>query len=261
MVGVRGCGSPGPVVLVLALLLQGGSATAQTGPLPDEAPLLGRPVPDVRIVTGGTTVSLSGLWGTRPLLLALVFSRCAGICSPFLASLKAAKAALPGPDDYLTIVLSFDPRDTAQDMRELARRLGLEGRADWLFGVGASEGEVDRLAGALGFWYRWDEARMQFDHPALLAAVERGRVRRLLVGGDVRPARLDEVVRELRGDFVAAYPLPGKVLFRCFQFDPVRGRLVLDWGLLLLLAPAVLAVIATLSLFAAGRRLRAAGSA
>lgn len=272
MVGLRGHGLIGrggvaPAVLALGVLspcvARAGvppPVTLGAGPLPDEAVRLGRAVPDLAIrVPGGATVSLARLCDERPLLLALVFSRCVGICSPFLASLKAAEDALPGPRDHRTLVLSFDPRDGEGDMRELARRLGLDGRAGWLFGA-ASERDVERLARALGFWYRWDEGRGQFDHPAMLAAIDRGRVRRLLVGGAVRPVRLQEVVRELRGEFVPAYPLPGRVLFRCFEYDPVRGRLVLDWGILLLLAPAAFTALATVSLFAAGRRMRGRGT-
>ncbi len=267
MVGLSRRGAVGRAALglfVLASSITPAAAiptpAAEPGGVPDEAAHLDLPVPDVRLRdASGATVTLSRLWRERPLLLALVFSRCAGVCTPFLASLKAAEAALPPPSDYLTVVVSFDPRDTAEDMRELARRLGLLADPDWRFGV-VSESDASRLAGALGFWYRWDGATAQFDHPAMLAAIDRGRVKRLLVGGAVRPARLDEVVRELRGEFVAAYPLPGRVLFRCFQYDAARGGLVLDWGILVLLAPAALALVTTVSLFAARRGVRSIGA-
>src|SRR5207245_9519049 len=146
---------------------------------------------------------------------------------------------------------------TQEDMAALARRLGLGARPGWTFGVAAAS-SVERLARAVGFWFRWDEPTGQFDHPALLVAVDRGRVVRLMVGGTVEPVRLLEVVRELRGEFVAAYPLPGRVLFRCFQYDPRTGRFALGWGFLLLAVPGPLTLLATAALFVAARRGRPA---
>lgn len=244
----------------LALLLTGspGSEPArreQAGPLPDEGRYLQKEVPDllVRDARGGT-FPLSKAWAERPILLALVFTRCAGICSPFLSSLRSAEASVGGSGtDYGTVVLSFDPRDTAEDMTALAGRLGLEARPEWTFGVASGAG-VERLARSVGFWFRWDEPTRQFDHPALLVAVDRGHVVRLMVGGAVEPVRLLEVVRELRGEFVAAYPLPGRVLFRCFQYDPRTGRFALDWGFLLLALPSALTLLGTAAIFVAARR-------
>ena len=138
-------------------------------------------------------------------------------------------------------------------MTALARRLGLAARPDWTFGV-SSGAAVERLARTVGFWFRWDEPTAQFDHPALLVAVDRGRVVRLMVGGTAEPVRLLEVVRELRGGFVAACPRPGRVLFRCFQYDPRTGRFALGWGFRLLAVPATLTLLGTADLFVAARR-------
>jgi protein SCO1/2 len=223
--------------------------------MPNEGRYLGRQVPDVRLrEAAGDEIPLARLWTEKPMLLALVFTRCAGVCSPFLGSLRAAQATVGGSGtDYRTVVLSFDPRDAGTDMVGLARRLGLEGRRDWIFGT-ASGDDVQRLAQGVGFWFAWDEPTRQFDHPSMLVAVARGRVARLLVGERVEPVRLEEVVRELRGEFVAVYPLPRNVLFRCFQYDPRSGRFVLDWGFLVLAVPAALTFVATLGVFAAARR-------
>ena len=139
-----------------------------------------------------------------------------------------AGEALDLPDDVRRVVLSFDPRDTPDDMRRTAEHLGVAGHAGWMLGV-AAPADIDRLARALGFWFEWDDDRRQFDHPALLVGIREGRVARLLVGGSVTAARLGEVVREARGQFIASYPLPGDVLFRCFDYDPVTGVATPAW--------------------------------
>ncbi len=247
----RGFSSPWALAAVLACP---GASTAQAPGLPEESLYLYRSLPDVPIeLLGAGTTSLSRLWSDKPLLLTLVFTRCTGICSPFLRSLRSAVSRVGGAgEDYRILVLSFDPRDRPEDMASVARELEVEDDADWLFGTGRPE-DVRHLAASAGFWFRWDESSRQFDHPAMLVAVDRGRILRILVGGYVTPARLQEVVEELRGDFVPAYPLPGRVLFRCFQYDPSSRRMRLDWGFLLLLLPALTAIGGSLYTFRAAR--------
>ena len=227
---------------------------APDGP-PDEARYVTREVPDVAVRTADREVLLSALWGEGPLVLTMVFTRCAGICSPYLRALRRADEALDSPEDVRRVVLSFDPRDTPDDMRRTAEHLGVAGHPGWVLGV-AAPADVERLARALGFWFEWDDDRRQFDHPALLVGIREGRVARLLVGGSVNAARLGEVVREARGQFIASYPLPGDVLFRCFDYDPVTGAPTLAWGALVLLVPALGTTVTTLVLFRGQARRR-----
>lgn len=201
---------------------------------------------------------LSQVWQRRPLLVALVFARCAEICPPFPRSFAEAVRTVGGTGrDYDVVVLSFDPRDTVKDMAALAERHGLADAPGWTFGV-TSASEARSLARSVGFWIRWDPERELYDHPALLAAIDHGRVVRLLVGATVPPRRLREVVWELRRDLVSTYPLPSeKVLFRCFGYDPRTGGVTLEWGLLLLLAPGLFTVVCTVWIFRGSRRARA----
>ena len=78
----------------------------------------------------------------------------------------------------------------------------------------------------------------------------------MFVGGSISSGRLDELVREVSGQFVASYPLPGRVRFRCLQYDAVTGRVALDWGFALLLVPVAGTGLTTLVMFVAGARLR-----
>jgi protein SCO1 len=248
-------------LIVLVALTSVALAQPVPGPLPEEGRYVGLRVPELDFRDArGERGSLVAFGRETPMVLALVFTRCAGVCSPFLASLARAQDALSDRGrGYRTLVLSFDPRDTPADMGELAARLGLGEATDWTFAV-AEEGDVTRLGDAFGFWYSWDAERGQFDHPGMLVALDRGRVVRLLLGTQVEPARLQEVARELRGDFVPAYPQPGRVLFRCFQYRADTGELRPDWGFLILLVPGLLAAATTLALFRAGARFRAAAA-
>jgi hypothetical protein len=140
-------------------------------------------------------------------------------------------------------------------MAMLAHHLDAEGDSDWTFAV-ASPSDIHELTAATGFWYDWDEGRQQFDHPAMLAGIRNGRLMRLLVGGSIGSGRLDELVRDVSGEFVPSYPLPGRVPFRCVQYDAITGRTTLDWGFALLLVPVAVTGMATIVLFGAGARSR-----
>ena len=234
--------------------LRAQSADPRDAP-PTEERLLNTTVPDIPLTTvSGARATLSQIAHGRPLLLAFVFTRCGGVCSPFLTSWRSADRAI-AHGRYLRLALSFDPRDTSTDMSTLARHHALDDNDDWTFAVG-DPSDVRRLADATGFWWAWDETRQQFDHPAMLAGIRDGRLVRLLVGGSITSARLDELVREVSGEFVRSYPLPGRVSFRCVRYDPATGRTTLDWGFALLLIPIAATGIGTLVMFAAGARVR-----
>ena len=173
-----------------------------------------------------------------------------------MRSWRSAERSVSGPAAYARLVLSFDPRDTPADMAMLAHHLEVEPGEDWTFAI-ATPDDVRRLAEATGFWYEWDRNLNQFDHPAMLVGIRKGRLVRLLVGGSVTSARLDELVREVSGVFVPSYPLPSRARFRCVQFEETTGRVVLDWGFALLLVPVFSTSMVTMGLFMVGARRRA----
>jgi cytochrome oxidase Cu insertion factor (SCO1/SenC/PrrC family) len=224
---------------------------------PSETGLTTRSLPDVPLTTStGARTTLATVARGRPLLLTFVFARCVGVCSPFLRSWAAADRSLGRGDAYARLVLSFDPRDTAADMAMMAHHMGLgEHGREWTFAV-AEPADVHHLSDAVGFWWDWDERRQQYDHPALLAAVRDGRLVRLLVGGSITTAGLNDMVREMSGEFVRSYPLPGRVSFRCVRYNAAMGRMSLDWGFAILLLPPFATVGATWALFAYGARAR-----
>jgi protein SCO1 len=237
------------VLLPTAVCAQQSLGTPSNQP-PNEDLYVYKEIPDIEIQSAGSVATrLSAIWQNQPVLLTMIFTRCAGICSPFLRSLKTAAADAGGLGrDYRIVVVSFDPNDTASDMANLAVSLGVSANPGWIFGV-APAAEVRRLATASGFWFEWNPSIQQYDHPSLVVAIDRGRLVRMLAGANVPDASLREVVEELRGKFVASYALTGKVAFRCFEYDPQSGRYSLDWGLILMLLPGLAAIVAVIWAF------------
>ena len=243
------------ILLVTLTLSSQAQPSANTGiPRPEEAPLLYQSLPDIAVDLGdGHKRALSSLWQQRPLLVTFVFTRCAGVCSPFLRALRSVSADARGAGtDYDFLVLSFDTRDTTNEMSALSQFTGTSGQNGWHFGLAAPE-DIERLTRAVGFKYQWNAASQQFDHPASLVAIREGKVIRLLTGGAISPARFREVLSELRGDFVPIYPAVADTRFRCFEFS-ADGVLRPSWGLLILVYPALMALSLTAAVFLLARR-------
>lgn len=255
--GLRGALAALAGALILSLLPIPGAMAAESAVLPSqpgtaraESRLAGRVVPDIPLtLADGRQLQLSELWRDKPLLVTFYFRRCVGSCTTFLEWVRDAVRAVGGlGSDYRVLALTFDDSETTTDLRAQAAALRLLDAPDWSFAI-ASKEDVARFAGALEFWYSYDAATRQYDHNSLLVGIERGRVVRALLGTPQGHARLRELVWELRGSFVSVYRVPGRTLLGCVAFDPVTGQMRLDWGLLLLVLPAIVAISLALLLF------------
>ncbi len=219
-----------------------------------EARIEGRSVPDIPLqLANGDERMLSELGQGQALLVTFFYGRCAGVCQPFLEWIDDATTQVGGlGKDYRVLALSFDEADTVADLRTQARAFGLLDNPHWYFAV-AEHAALAQITGALEFWYRRQSASKQYDHGSLLVAVRDGRVIRALSGGPGQTQRLRELVWELRGRVMPYYPVKVEPALRCLAFDPRTGALHLDWGMLLLVVPALAALAAALVLFRPGR--------
>jgi cytochrome oxidase Cu insertion factor (SCO1/SenC/PrrC family) len=252
-----------PAVAAVAIALTASVAAAQEIPdpalifkPPDESQLIGRTIPDIALrFADGRDGRLSDLWADRPVFVTLVFSRCAGICSPYLGLLnKTVRQVGSRGERYQMAVISFDVNDRPKDLKALAKHHGLEADPGWTFAAAADPKELAALCRSLDFDYRWDEQSRQFNHPAITVALRAGKVVRLSVGEEITPRQFTEMLADARGEFVSMYPVPGQrgALFRCFDYDPERG-FTPNWGMLILIFPAAAALTLAALMFLAAR--------
>lgn len=192
-------------------------------------------------VVGKGQVSFQELYNQKPLLLALVFTRCSGVCNPFLFQLKENLALKTNDKSFNVLVLSFDPRDNMTDMSLLAQRFELENNEQWFFGTTNS---IEELNQSINFYPIWDSIKNQYDHDALLIGINnQGYITKKLIG--VRQGHdLDLLIASVNNIFSPTYRLPNKnMLFSCFNYDPKTGENKLGLGLLFIALPAVLTVL------------------
>jgi protein SCO1/2 len=151
--------------------------------------------------------------GAAPVVLVLGYESCVNLCGMTLegASEALRRTGLAPERDYTALFVSIDPRDEKAAPRR---------RPGWHFLTGAAA--AARVAQAVGFRYRFDQASGEFAHPAgFVVLTPQGRVSRYFEGVRFDPAELkrsllDASRGEARGGFEG-------FLLRCFR-DPDNGR-------------------------------------
>ncbi len=196
----------------------------------------------LKLIDGKSTTVLQ-LAEKKPLILALIFTRCSGICSPYLLQLKeniksqSADATKP----FNVLVLSFDSEDSVADMVNLAKRFELLDDNNWHFAITDS---ITGLIKSVGFHPVWNDNIKQFDHDALLVGINtQGFIIKKLLGmrGESDVALL---IESINNEFIPTYRLPGKSsLFSCFNYDPKTGKNTPGLGLLFIALPALIAML------------------
>lgn len=165
----------------------------------------------------------SGGESGKPVVLVLGYYTCPMLCSLVLNS---TFEGLQGVDldmgeDYTVVSISIDPRDTVQiahDKRETyLRAYKREGAKAGLHFHVADEGEVRRVADAVGFGYRWDEKTEQYAHAAgIFFLSPDGTLTRTLFGLTFEPSDMKFALMEASRGEVGT--IVDKVLLSCFTY-------------------------------------------
>jgi len=200
----------------------------------------------------GKSVRLGDLIGDRPVVLSIVYFRCPMLCTMVLNGLVRAMRtlSLSAGKDFEVLTVSIDPTETAElaqaKKAEYLAQYGREGAGDgWRFLTG-EKAEIDRLAGAVGFTYSYDEASGEYAHASgLMVLTPQGRVHRYLYGIEYAPRDLRLGLVEA-GSGAIGSPVD-QVLLLCYRYDPVSGT----YGFAIMTAVRVagIAVLAALALF------------
>jgi len=218
------------IVLLLALAAPP-SASAASFPFPAFRPHPGVPLPlDLRLADEhGRAVALGQFFTGKPVILVLEYLHCRSLCGLALGSLATALEALPldAGRDFEVVAVSIDPRDTpAEAAAAKAKYLAIYrhpgGRAGWHFLTGPKPA-VERIAGAVGFAYRYDAAIDQYMHPAGFVVVAAdGRISNYLLSIDPTPEELRAALADA-AQAKTVGPLT-RFLLWCHGDDPQLGR-------------------------------------
>lgn len=194
----------------------------------------------LRLIDGQTT-SITQMSSQKPLVLALIFTRCTGVCNPFILRLKEQLTFREEDLDFDMVVISFDPRDQLFDMEAYAKRFDLAQQDNWHFGITS---QISELNQSIAFDPEWDSSRQEFEHDALLVGINTdGFITKKILG--LRSANdLVRLSASVNNKFAPTYQLPNKnLLISCFNYDPQTGKSLPGLGLLFIALPGILAFI------------------
>jgi protein SCO1/2 len=197
----------------------------------------------------GRAVRLGDFFGSRPVVLALVYYDCPMLCTQVLNSLTSTLGVLsldPGKD-FEIVTVSFDAREkpplaTAKKATYLERYKRPGAAAGWHFLTG-EQPSIDRLTKAVGFRYVWDDSLEQFAHPTgIVVLTAEGRLSRYLFGVEYWPRDLRFALIDASAGTIGS--AAEQVLLYCYHYDPEAGR----YGFAIMRALRLAAVATVLAL-------------
>ncbi len=205
----------------------------------------------------GRAVALQEYFGTKPVVLSLVYFECPMLCKMvndgLVRCLRAMKLE-PGKDFQLLSV-SFNsaegPRLASDRKKEYVRRYNRAGADKGWHYLTGKEPAIEALTAAVGFRYKLDEETRQFAHSStLIVLTPEGRVSRYFPGVEYAP-------RDLRLGLVEASKgkigeVVDHVLLFCFNYDPATGK----YGLAIMRLLRVAGILTVLIMAAGISRLR-----
>jgi protein SCO1 len=182
----------------------------------------------------GRAVELANYFGSKPVILTLVYYNCPMLCTQVLNGLNRSLKEIPMNigGDFNIVTVSIDPteRPIVAEAKQ-AMYTGIYGRpgatAGWHFLTG-QETEIKRLANAVGFRYAYDPDSKQFAHASVIMILTpEGRISRYFYGIQYpeRDLRLG-LVEASEGKIGSAVD---QILLFCYHYDPHTGK----YGLLI----------------------------
>jgi protein SCO1 len=177
----------------------------------------------------GRQVKLGDYFGSKPIILSLVYYRCPMLCTEVLNGLLRGSQGLQFQmgKDFDVITVSFDPHETptqaAKKKDSYVRAYRREGAKEgWHFLTGSAE-SIAALAKTVGFRYRYDDASNEYAHASgIIMATHDGRIARYFYGIDYSPHDLRLGLVE-SGEGKIGSPID-QFLLLCYHYDPKTGR-------------------------------------
>jgi protein SCO1/2 len=209
----------------------------------------------------GKDVTLGQFFGSRPVLLALVYYECPMLCTQVLHGLVGSLEGISftAGKEFEVVFVSFDPGETpalAADRKQyFLRRYGHPEAAPYVHFLTGRETSIKALTSAIGFRYAYDAQIDQFAHPAAITLLtSEGRVSRYLYGIEFAPRDLKLALVEASAGKIGS--VVEQILLFCYHYDPESGK----YGLVIMnfvrLAAALTVIALGASVFWSLRRER-----
>ncbi|HTO95297.1 MAG TPA: SCO family protein [Bacteroidota bacterium] len=178
---------------------------------------------------GGNTVTLGEYFGTRPVVLSLVYYRCPMLCTEVLNGMVECFRGLhfSAGNEFTVVTVSIDPRETpemAEEKKEAYMaayaRDGVAGGWHFLTGDARS---IAALARATGFHYLYDSTSGQYAHAAgIMVATPGGKLSHYFYGVEYEPRDMRFALEEASDGKIGS--AVDRLLLLCYHYDPLTGK-------------------------------------
>lgn len=177
----------------------------------------------------GQRVNFSELVARKPTLLALVYYDCPNLCTLVLNATVASVADLRRTvgDGFQIVVVSIDPAETPQLAAQkkasylLRYSRGQDQDREWSFLVG-NQRNIQALAEAVGYRYRYDPAIHQFAHGSgILMLDPQGRVVQYFLGIEYPPMKIEKAIQHAQTGQLGSQAQNFFLL--CYCYNPLVG--------------------------------------
>lgn len=206
----------------------------------DEQRYLGAPVNSEYLFLSGDGGEFSlKEWMDKPVILALSYYSCDGVCPSLNRELKEALAKinlLPGRD-YRVLTLSFDKNDNPESLRMFGKELAIPEnlQAAWRLALLKNPEDIQRLTDGLGYRFFWSKRDRIFLHPNVLVFLSMGgRVTRYLYTAGIRPKDLELAILDATQDKTGKSNIRdlGNLLFlACYSYNYKDGKYAVNYPL------------------------------
>ena len=177
----------------------------------------------------GKTVRLGDYFGSKPVIVSLVYYRCPMLCEQVLNGMSAALNVLRFDvgKEFNIVTVSIDPTETpemAAKKKEvfLHRYQRPTAAQGWAYLTG-DQANIARLAKAVGFRYVYDERTKQYAHASgVVVVTPQGRLAQYYYGIEYSPKDLRLGLIEASQNKIGA--VVDQLLLYCYHYDPETGH-------------------------------------
>ncbi len=177
----------------------------------------------------GKPVRLGDYFGSKPVIVSLVYYQCPMLCNQVLDGLTSALGVLKfdAGKEFNIVTVSIDPTETpamAAAKKEvfLHRYQRPTAAQGWAFLTG-DQANIDQLAKAIGFHYAYDPKIKQFAHASgVVIATPTGRLSQYYYGIDYSPKDLRLGLIEASKNKIGT--VVDQLILYCYHYDPATGH-------------------------------------
>ncbi len=177
----------------------------------------------------GETVVLGEYFGSKPVIVSLVYYNCPMLCTQILNGMVETFRIInfTAGKEFEVVTVSIDPTEPSSLAAE--KKAGYIEQYDrpqatdgWHFLTGDQE-SITRLADAVGFRYIYDDQTKQFAHASgIMVATPEGKLARYLYGIEYVAKDLTFSLMEAAENRIGS-PVE-KLLLLCYHYDPATGK-------------------------------------